>query len=196
MAKKKRRGGSVQDLLGIKTFTKYGLATEKHELLFFSVAPTNISVLSPAAIEAKIRHLQMVLSTIPDIEINCTDSSECFDANKAYLQTRSEEESNPKVRDLLDKDKEFLDYIQTEMATARQFMFIGRTKAKKPEQVFQLVNRVEKVISEQGFEVRRMNKADIKRFFALYFEASLNGELLPDTDGAQFLEVTDAQPED
>ncbi|MFQ6964247.1 MAG: terminase TerL endonuclease subunit [Oscillospiraceae bacterium] len=35
---------------------------------------------------------------------------------------------------------------------------------------------MEKIISEQGFEVRRMRKADIKRFLALYFEASMNGE--------------------
>ena len=34
-----------------------------------------------------------------------------------------------------------------------------------------------------------MNKEDIKRFLALYFDASYNGELIPDIDGAQFLEV-------
>ena len=31
---KKRKGNSVQDLIGVKTFTKYGLATNKGELLF------------------------------------------------------------------------------------------------------------------------------------------------------------------
>ena len=31
----------------------------------------------------------MVLSAIPDIEITCTDSYECFDDNQAYPQTRS-----------------------------------------------------------------------------------------------------------
>ena len=43
---KKKKGRSVQELLGIKTFTKYGLATTKGELLFYLVSPTNISVLS------------------------------------------------------------------------------------------------------------------------------------------------------
>lgn len=93
------------------------------------------------------------------------------------------------MKKLLKKDIDFLDQIQVEMATARQFLFIARCKAKKTEQVFQTANRVEKVISEQGFEVRRMKKSDIKRFLALYFDASLNGEQMPDIDGEQFFEV-------
>ena len=193
---KKKKGRSVQDLMGIKTFTKYSLATSKGELLFFLVAPTNISVLSSTNIEIKVRHLMMVLSALPDIEITCTDSSECFDDNKSYLQSRLIEEQNPKVRKLLKKDVEFLDSIQVEMATARQFLFIARCKSMKPEQVFQSANRVEKIISEQGFEVRRMKKADIKRFLALYFDASLNGEQMPDGDGEQFYEVDDEEAED
>ena len=190
---KKKKGRSVQDLMGIRTFTKYGLATSKGELLFFLVAPTNISVLSSTNIEIKVRHLMMVLSALPDIEITCTDSSECFDDNKSYLQSRLIEEQNPKVRKLLKKDVDFLDSIQVEMATARQFLFIARCKSMKPEQVFQSANRVEKIISEQGFEVRRMKKADIKRFLALYFDASLNGEQMPDGDGEQFYEVDDEE---
>lgn len=192
---KKKKGSSVQDLIGIKTFSKYGLKTNKGELLFYLVAPTNISVLSHTNIEIKVRHLMMVLSSLPDIEIACTDSSECFDDNKAYLHTRLDEETNPKVKRILKKDIEFLDQIQVEMATARQFLFIARCKAKKPEQVFQMANRVEKVISEQGFEVRRMKKEDIKRFLALYFDASFNGEQMPDIDGEQFFEVDEDDEE-
>lgn len=39
---KKKKGRSVQELMGIKTFTKYGLSTNKGELLFYLVSPTNI----------------------------------------------------------------------------------------------------------------------------------------------------------
>ena len=63
---KKKKGRSGQDLIGIRSFTKYGLATNKGELLFYLVSPTNISVLSHTNIEIKIRHLMMVLSAIPD----------------------------------------------------------------------------------------------------------------------------------
>ena len=66
---KKRKGRSTQELMGIQNFTRYGLATNRGELLFFLVSPTNISVLSHTNIEIKIRHLMMVLSAIPDIEI-------------------------------------------------------------------------------------------------------------------------------
>lgn len=188
---KKKKGRSTQELMGIKTFTKYGLETAKGELLFYLVSPTNISVLSHTNIEIKIRHLMMVLSAIPNVEITCTDSCECFDDNKSYLQMRLSEEQNPKVRKVLKKDVEMLDHVQAEMATARQFLFIMRCKGMKPEQIFQTANRTEKVISEQGFEVHRMTKSEIKRFLAIYFEASMNGDQMPDADGEQFYEVDD-----
>ena len=190
---KKKKGRSVQELIGIKTFTRYGLMTNRGELLFYLVAPTNISVLSHANIEIKIYHLMMVLSAIPDLEITCTDSSECFDDNKAYLTDRLKAEQNPKVRKIIKKDIDFLDNIQMEMATARQFMFIARLKNQKDKQSFDSANRIEKVISEQGFEVRRMRKADIKRFLALYFETSMNGEQMPDIDGEQFCGIDDGE---
>ena len=180
---KRNKKNSVQQLLGVNTFSTYGLETTKGELLFYAVAPTNISVLSSVNIEIKVRHLMMVLSAIPDIEISCTDSSECFDQNKVYLVERLEKEPNEKVRKLLRKDKEFLDEIQMEMATARQFLFVARCKNMKQEQVFHVANRVEKIISEQGFEIHRMAKEEIKRFLAIYFDASMNGELMPDVDG-------------
>lgn len=184
-----RKGQSVQDMIGIKSFTDYGLATNRGELLFFLVAPTNISVLSKASIETKIYHLMMVLSSFPDIEIVCTDASECFDDNKRYMQDRRAEEKNKKVRRIIAKDVEFLDRIQTEMATARQFLMVARCKNMKQEQVFHSANEIQKTISGQGFEVRRMKKEDIKRFLALYFDASLNGEQLPDQDGEQYVEA-------
>ena len=131
----------------------------------------------------------MVLSSVPDIEIVCTDASECFDDNKRYMQSRKAEEANKKVRSIIAKDIDFLDRIQTEMATARQFLMVARCRNMKPEQVFHSANEIQKTISGQGFEVRRMKKEDIKRFFALYFDASLNGEQLPDQDGAQYMET-------
>lgn len=187
---KKSKGVSLQTLLGIKSFTQYGLSTNKGELLFYHVVPTNISVLSSANIEIKIRHLMQVLSAVPNIELVCTDSSECFDDNKEYLKRRLEEENNIKVKKIISSDVEFLDQIQLEMATARQFLFIARFKNLKPAQVFQHANRIEKIISEQGFETHRMSKNEIKRFIALYFESSINGDMLPDVDGEQYFDFS------
>lgn len=184
---------SVQELLGVKTFTMYGIATDKCEYLFYQVAPTNISVLSKDAITTKIRQLMLALSARPNLEFICTDASECFDDNKVYLAERIGEEMNPQIASLLKKDKEFLDSIQIEMATARQFAFIVRCKNLKPEQVFAEMNRVEKTISDQGFEVKRMSKEDIKRFLAIYFDASYEGDRMPDVDGSQYLEYEEGE---
>jgi len=102
--KKRQRGRSVQELMGIYGFTRYGLATTAGELLFFRVSPVNISVLSASNIDVKIHNLQTALTVMPDLEIVCTDSCECFDANKAYLRQREREERNACVRRLLHQD--------------------------------------------------------------------------------------------
>lgn len=188
MNHKKKKGRSVQQLLGIQTFTKYGLLTDTGELLFYRVAPTNISVLSTANIDIKIRHLQMLLSAIPDLEVLCMDSCECFDDNKNYLHDMAMNEPNPEVRALLLKDQEMLTSMQAEMSTARQFILVKRCRGMKPEQVFIAMNRVLKAVTEQGFEVQRMEKNDIKRLVAIYFNASMDGDLMPDVDGGQYFE--------
>ena len=185
--KKRRRGRSVQELMGIRGFTRYGLATEHGELLFFRVSPVNISVLSASNIDVKIHTLQTALTVMPDLEIICTDSCECFDANKAYLRQREREESNACVRRLLHQDGEMLTELQAEMSTARQFVFLRRCSGLKPEQVLGLVNETHKQLAGAGFEVQRMKKPDIKRFLAIYFGASMDGDRMPDVDGAQYV---------
>ena len=122
---KKRNGASVQTLLGVRSFTEYGLSTNGGELLFFHITPSNISVLSSASVEIKVRQLTVVLSTIPDIEIVCLDSAERFDGNKAHLVDRKEKEQNPKLKELLKKDVSFLDEIQMEMRKYLDLMLFG-----------------------------------------------------------------------
>jgi hypothetical protein len=180
---KKQNKNSVQELIGIETFSKRGLKTKNGELVYFVISPTNISVLSKENIQTKIWHLMQVLSAQPNIEITCIDSCERFDDNKTFMVDRLGEEINPLVKQCLEKDIDYLDNIQIEMSTARQFMFSIRFRKEKDEQIFNQINRVEKAIAEQGFEVKRMRKDDIKRFIAIYFGASMQGELIPDIDG-------------
>ena len=174
---------SVQGLIGLERFTKYGVKTDKAEIAFFSVEPTNISVLSAANIDVKIHHLMMLLSTIPDLEILALDSCECFDTNKVYVKKRLQTEQNEDVRKLLQADYDFLDEIQVEMSSARQFIFAVRFRREKDEQIFNIINRVDKAISEHGFAAKRMGKSDIKRMLALYFGTSISGEDIPDIEG-------------
>lgn len=181
--KKQKNKNTVQEFIGIETFTKRGLKTKYGELVYFMISPTNISVLSNENIQTKIWHLMQVLSAQPNIEITCIDSCERFDDNKTFMVDRLSEERNPSVKDCLKKDVDYLDNIQIEMSTARQFMFSIRFRKEKEEQIFNQVNRVQKAIAEQGFELKRADKEDIKRFLAIYFEASMQGEQIPDIDG-------------
>lgn len=174
---------SVQGLICLERFTRFGVKTDKVEIVFFSVEPTNISVLSAANIDVKIHHLMMLLSTIPDFEILALDSCECFDTNKMYVKKRLQTEQNEAVRKLLQADYDFLDEIQVEMSSARQFIFAVRFRREKDEQIFNIINRVDKAISEHGFAAKRMGKSDIKRMLALYFGTSISGDEIPDIEG-------------
>ena len=184
MRQKKKKGNSTRALLGLEGFTNYGIQTAGGELAVFLVQPTNISVLSHANVEIKIRHLLTVFSAHPGLEISCLDSCQRFDDNKRFIKQRLREEENPAVRQVLEQEGGYLESKQIEMSTARQFLFVLRfTKGEKPEQVFQAINLTEKTISEQGFEVRRMDREDLKRVLGLYFGTSMTGEAVEDVDG-------------
>ena len=155
---------SVQELLSIQYFTKYGLMTEHGEMVFFQIAPTNISVLSYENIERKINHLQGLISMHPDMEIVCTDSCECFDGNREYLRRRASEESNRQVRSILEQDREMLSQMQSEMSNARQFYLVMRFKNMKPDMVFSAINEARKRMSEKGFETHRLTKPELKKW--------------------------------
>ena len=174
---------STRQFTGIETIGDT-LKTVKGELVYFKVSPANVSVLSPESMEVKIRQLMTVLASIPEIELCCYDSAENFNANKQYLKRRIEEETEPAVRDLLSKDLAHLDDIQVQTSTQRDFVFIVRFRKETPEQIFNAANRIEKVIKSQGFEVRRLNKADIKKLLTIYFERNVTSEELPDIDGS------------
>lgn len=188
LKRKKKNKNTVQEFIGIETFSKRGLKTKYGELVYFMISPTNISVLSKENIQLKIWHLMQVLSAQPNIEIICIDSCERFDDNKTYMVDRVKDERNQLVQDCLSKDIDYLDNIQIEMSTARQFMFSVRFRKEKEEQIFTQINRVEKAIAEQGFEVKRMKKEDIKCFLAIYFGASMQGEFIPDIDGGDCID--------
>ena len=59
-------------------------------------------------------------------------------------------------------------------------------KNMKQEILFTQINDTRKHMSEYGFEVQQLGKADIKRLLAIYFGASMDGDKLPDVDGAQY----------
>ena len=189
MAKKKN---SVQSLIGFERFTNYGIKTDKAEIAFFSVEPTNISVLSAASVDTKIHRMMSLLTAVPELEIIVTDSCEYFDSNKAYIKERLAREKNEAIRKLLEADMEYLDNIQVEMSTARQFLFAIRFRKEKESYIFNRLNEIGKVIKDNGFIAHRLDKGEIKRMLALYFGTSITGDQIEDIEGEKYImkEVT------
>ncbi len=182
--KRKNRNISTQALLGVKGFSRNGIQSNGHgEIVFYLVSPTNISVLSRVAVSQKIKHLMTLLSAQPDLEIVCIDARENFDDNKLYLDERLNDEPNGKIRELLLKDKAFLDDIQVQMSTAREFLFAVRLRNESDEQSFSLLNRIEKCINEQGFNCRQADRDDTKRVIARYFGVRTTDTVIDDHDG-------------
>ncbi|HPO77457.1 MAG TPA: hypothetical protein PLI23_09855 [Thermoclostridium caenicola] len=186
--KKAKQKLSTRQLINTKAITDYSLLTYGHdELVYFIIKPSNISVLSEASIAARIYALMTVLKGMAEIEMLCLNSRENFEDNKRFLRNRIEQEDNPTVRKLLEADLTFLDRIQVQMATAREFLIVIRLRDEKPNEVFPYLNRIEKTLREQGFSVKKAEKEDIKRILAVYFEQNVTTEKFEDFDGERWV---------
>ena len=87
---------------------------------------------------------------------------------------------------LLRRDMKFLDDIQLQMSTAREFMFAYRITHESEDGALATLNRIEKNISDQGFEVKRADKDDIKRFLSRYF-GHMTEDAIDDLDGERMI---------
>jgi hypothetical protein len=180
---------STQAMLGVKSFSRNGIQTNGYgEIVYFLVKPTNISVLSRVSVGQKVKQLMQLLTVQPDIEIICLDARENFDDNKLYLDARLEDETNALIRELLERDKVFLDEIQVQMSTAREFLFAVRMRNESDEQSFSTLNRIEKSINEQGLDCTRAEKDDVKRILSRYFGINTDEKQLDDFDGESAIE--------
>lgn len=187
-----KQKASTRELIGTKAITDYSLQTYGHgELVYFIIKPSNISVLSEASISTRIYALMTVLKGIAEIEMLCLNSRENFEDNKQFLGERIAQEQNMIVRKLLEKDRAFLDQIQVQMATAREFLIIIRLKGEQEKAVFPYLSRIEKSLKEQGFIVKRADKEDIKRILAVYFEQNVTTEKFEDFDGERWIILGD-----
>lgn len=186
--KEAKQRASTRQLIGAKAITDYSLVTYgQGELVYFIVKPSNISVLSEASIGARIYALMTVLKGVAEIEMLCLNSRESFENNKQFLKMRMEQEDNPVIRKLLEKDQNHLDRIQVQMATAREFLILIRLKDEKESEVFPYLSRIEKSLKEQGFSVKRADKEDIKRLLAVYYEQNVTTEKFEDFDGERWI---------
>ena len=179
---------STRQLMNIRRITEYSLETyDGDELVYFMIRPTNLSVLSESSVGARVYALMNVLKGVAEIEMLCLNSRENFEENKGFLRRRAEEERNPVIRQLLERDQNFLDRIQVQMATAREFLILIRLRNQKGKDVFSYLDRIEKSLKEQGFDSRRADEEDIKRILAVYYEQNVTSEKFEDFDGARWI---------
>lgn len=187
MKKKNNPQQSIRQLMGITEITEYSLKTASSETVFFSIKPCNISILSEESLSGKIYSLMSVLKGVSEIEFLCLNSRESFESNKNFLRSRIAKEENPTVRSLLEQDIQYLDHIQAQMATAREFLLVVRIRGLKDKEIFSHLNRIEKILTENGFTVRRYAREDIKTLLAVYYEQNVTTELFENIDGERWL---------
>ena len=193
-AKKKTVRQGTRRMINAQAVTPYGLLTYRGgETAFFLLRPTCISVLPEDALAARVGALVTVFKSQPELEILCLNSRESFANNTRYLEARIEEEENPYIADLLEKDKAHLGSVQLQTATAREFVLAVRLEAVREKEKYPYLARMEKLIRDQGFDVRRADLDDVKRLMAVYFVQDFTSEHYDDFDGQRWVEWTGVQ---
>lgn len=185
--KKNQEQMSTRQLIGVTEIAEYSLKTASSEAAFFSIKPCNISILSEESLSGKIYSLMSVLKGIAEIDFLCLNSRESFEGNKSFLRSRIAAESNPAVRSLLEQDIQYLDHIQAQTATAREFLLVVRLRNLKDKEIYSHLNRIEKILTENSFTVRRYGREDIKTLLAVYYEQNVTTETFENHDGERWI---------
>ena len=184
--KELRQRQSTRQLMGIVRVTPHGIVTDSGERVFFLIQPDSLSVLSPEVIRGRVRSLTMLLSTQPSLEILALDSRESFQRNKEYYLRRLEEETEPAVRELLERDMAHLDAIQFSSASSRKFVLVLPLDEKDGADESAL-RQLEKAICDHGLRVRLAEEQDVKRLLAIYYQQDLTTEVFRNIDGEEYV---------
>jgi len=185
---REKKNRAVQQLIGADSITQHSIALEGgRHVVYFLVEPTNLAVLSRSHVQAKVTALMHILKTLEEVELFCLGSRDDFEGNKRYLKERLEAEPSEPVRRLLEKDMLFLDQIQIQTASAREFAIALRFSSE--EDIAPATSRVEKLLKDQGFRARLARQADLKRLYAVYFAQNMTQLVLDDYDGQRWVEA-------
>lgn len=185
---REKKEKSTRSLMQVERITEHSIITPQgEEIVLFLLQPTNVSVLSRESLRARVNALMHVLKGFVEVELLCLNSRESFEHNKRYLTGRMEQEESAPIRTLLEQDLRHLDEIQSRTATAREFMLIIRPRNIGEREMYPYLSRLEKMIREQGFTVRRAGYEDIKRILAVYFSQDVISEGYDDFDGQRWL---------
>lgn len=180
--KRLKQRQSTRQLMGIRKLLPHGVAIPGGNLVFFLIRPDNLSVLSAEGIRQRVTALSNLFRAEEQVEILGLDSRESFQQNQAYYQTRLEEETTPKIRELLQKDISYLDEIQTTSASSREFVLVLRMEEQAALDESGLRQK-EKALGDHGISVRLAEEQDVKRLLVSYYLRDVDPESLEDVDG-------------
>ena len=180
--KRLKQRQSTRQLMGIRKLLPHGVAIPGGSLVFFLIHPDNLSVLSAEGIRQRVTALSNLFRAEEQVEILGLDSRESFQQNQVYYQTRLEEETTPKIRELLQKDISYLDEIQTTSASSREFVLVLRMEEQAALDEGGLRQK-EKSLCDHGISVRLAEEQDVKRLLVSYYLHDADPESLEDVDG-------------
>ena len=180
--KRLKQRQSTRQLMGIRKLLPHGVAIPGGSLVFFLIHPDNLSVLSAEGIRQRVTALSNLFRAEELVEVLVLDSRESFQQNQVYYQTRLEEETTPKIRELLQKDISYLDEIQTTSASSREFVLVLRMEEQAALDEGGLRQK-EKSLCDHGISVRLAEEQDVKRLLVSYYLHDADPESLEDVDG-------------
>ena len=180
--KRLKQRQSTRQLMGIRKLLPHGVAIPGGSLVFFLIHPDNLSVLSAEGIRQRVTALSNLFRAEEQVEVLGLDSRESFQQNQVYYQTRLEEETTPKIRELLQKDISYLDEIQTTSASSREFVLVLRMEEQAALDEGGLRQK-EKALCDHGISVRLAEEQDVKRLLVSYYLHDADPESLEDVDG-------------
>ena len=180
--KRLKQRQSTRQLMGIRKLLPHGVAIPGGSLVFFLIHPDNLSVLSAEGIRQRVTALSNLFRAEEQVEVLGLDSRESLQQNQVYYQTRLEEETTPKIRELLQKDISYLDEIQTTSASSREFVLVLRMEEQAALDEGGLRQK-EKSLCDHGISVRLAEEQDVKRLLVSYYLHDADPESLEDVDG-------------
>ena len=180
--KRLKQRQSTRQLMGIRKLLPHGVAIPGGSLVFFLIHPDNLSVLSAGGIRQRVTALSNLFRAEEQVEVLALDSRVSFQKNQAYYQTRLEEETTPKIRELLQKDIAHLDAIQATSASSREFVLVLRMEEQAALDESGLRQK-EKSLCDHGISVRLAEEQDVKRLLVSYYLHDADPESLEDVDG-------------
>lgn len=181
---------SVRKLLNCKEIDNGSvLAYDKTVHYFFLINPFNLSVLSDSVITGKIFSFLNVLKGFSDLEIIALNQRENFEQNKIYLKKRLSETHSEKMKELILKDINMLDQIQSEIAASRQFIISVQFTKEKNFEIIPFLNRLLKLFNSNGFEVKLCTQEEVMAMLALYYEQNSTTEIFDLIDGSRWVNV-------